>query len=69
VRISTGVLTHDGKCWKNEPVEITDAELDEIEGVYWSYREDYQEHAPAMPFSQYLKELISLKQGLKYEKK
>jgi hypothetical protein len=66
MRISTGVLTHDGKCWKNEPVEISDAEIDDIEGSYWSYREDYEESTPAMSFSAYLKAVISLAQEAKH---
>jgi len=61
MRISTGVLTYDpvGKCWKNEPVEVTDEELNIIENEYWLYREQVSNNT-AMLFADYLKAVLSL---------
>jgi hypothetical protein len=63
VRITTGILRYDpiGKCWQNEPIEISDTEWDEIGVEYQGFSNMYAYTSDWKPFSKYLKELISLR--------
>lgn len=63
MRISTGTLTHDpvARCWKNEPIELTDDELNAIEA-------GYRAEVRSDTFTQYLRAIISLAQELKKTK-
>ena len=62
MRITTGVLRYDpaGKCWINEPIEISDSEWDEIGVEYQGFSNMYAETSDWMPFSEYLKALLVL---------